>query len=69
MSEKKLKIVADIEKHAKEEFLEEKKEKIYPILKERLEEIERAKRTLAKLEKKYNKLLERDIDDLYYGDS
>ena len=58
--------VKELEKEAKEELLEEKKEKVIPVIKKRLKEIELAKRTLCKLEDKYNKLLESDIDDLFY---
>ena len=53
-----------IEPEAKKEMLQEKIEKSKTLLKERITEIKQAKRTLAKLEKQYKELLEKDVDEI-----
>ena len=53
-----------IEPEAKKEMLQEKIEKSKSILKEKITEIKQAKRTLAKLEKQYKELLEKDVDEI-----
>ena len=56
-----------IEPEAKKEMLQEKIEKSKTLLKERITEIKQAKRTLAKLEKQYKELLEKDVDEIETG--
>lgn len=58
--------IKDLEKEAREELLEEKKEMILPVLKERIKEIELAERTLQKLKEDYQELLDTELDDYYY---
>ena len=53
-----------IEPEAKKEMLQEKIEKSKTLLKERITEIKQAKRTLAKLEKQYQELLEKDVEEI-----
>lgn len=63
MSKEKIK---DFMEEVDEELLEDKMKKIKPVIKEKKKEIELAKRTLEKLEKEYQELLEKKVDELYY---
>jgi len=56
-----------IESEAKKEMLQEKIEKSKSILKEKITEINHAKRILAKLEKQYKELLEKDVEEIETG--
>jgi len=47
-----------------QEIIEEKKEIAKEVLKERIKEIGSAKKVLAKLEKQYTDLLEKDVDEI-----
>jgi len=53
-----------IEPEAKKEMLQEKIEKSKSILKEKITEINQTKRILAKLEKQYKELLEKDVEEI-----
>jgi hypothetical protein len=64
MSEK----IKDIMKEVDGELLEDKLEVIKPIVKDKKKEIELARRTLEKLQKEYEELLDTDIDELYYNE-
>jgi len=63
MSKEKIK---DFMKEVDEELLEDKMERIKPIVKRKKKEIELAKRTLEKLQAEYEELLEKKVDELYY---
>lgn len=54
----------DIVEQAEKELTEEKAGLAKEVLKERIKEIGMAKRTLTKLEDKYNKLLEKTVDEV-----
>lgn len=61
-----MKTFKDIEVLAKTELEEEAIAEKKELLKERLREIRSAKKTLAKLEKQYQELLDKDLDDVDY---
>ena len=58
------KSVKDLLSQAVEELEQEKRNMAKEDVKERLKEIHMAKRTLDKLEKSFQKLLDKDIDDV-----
>lgn len=56
--------VKDLLDIAKAEIKTEKGKKIISLIKSHLKDIESCKKTLRKLEKKYNELLETDISEI-----
>ena len=56
--------IESLVEEVKQEMLEDKKTAMKSKLKERLREIEMAKKTLTKLEVQLNKLLDTDIDEI-----
>lgn len=56
--------ISELEKEAKKELETERVDVAKALLKGRLEEIQRTKRILTKLEKKYKDLLGKDVDDV-----
>lgn len=54
----------DIEEQAKKELAEEEIRNKKELLKERIREIEEAEKTMRKLKRQYQDLLEKDIDEI-----
>ena len=54
----------DLEQEAMEELEEEKTQLAKDVLKERIEEIQRTKKLLTKLEGQYKELLDKDVNDI-----
>lgn len=61
-------VIGDVvARQASMELQNEKRELAKAEIKEKIKEIEKTERILNKLKRKYNKLLDTPLDDIYYG--
>lgn len=58
----------DLESKAETLLQEEKEEMSIDLIKERIAEIEQMERLLTKAKRQYSELLEKSVDDVFYGE-